>query len=153
MLLYLLRHGEADWPGWDKPDEQRPLTKHGKKEIKKLAKFLGDLDVDLDEILTSPLPRAAQTADVIAKHYRLDANREQSLSPGFGLHDLERILESRGDRALMIVGHEPDFTTVIFHLTSGQTKLSKGGLALIDLDPGLMKGRLLWLFPPRFAKA
>ena len=52
----------------------------------------------------------------------------------------------------MIVGHEPDFTEVISHLTDGQVKLSKGGLALVDLDPGRMKGRLLWLFPPKFAK-
>jgi len=152
MHLYFLRHGEADWPGWDKPDDERPLTKPGKKEIKKLAKFLTRLDVDLDEILTSPLPRAAQTADVVAKHYRLDARREQSLEPGFGLHDLERLLENRYGLSLMIVGHEPDFTEVISHLTDGQVKLSKGGLALIDLDPGRMKGRLLWLFPPKFAK-
>ena len=152
MHLYLLRHGEADWPDWDKPDDERPLTKRGKKEIRKLAKFLTGLDVDLDEILTSPLPRAAQTADVVAKRYRLDTHRDNALEPGFDYHDLEKILESRQDLSLMIVGHEPDFTDVISRLTNARLKLSKGGLALVDLDPARMKGRLLWLFPSRFAK-
>ena len=152
MHLYFLRHGEADWPEWEKPDDERPLTKRGKKEIKKLAKFLTGLDVDLDEVLTSPLPRAAQTADIVAKHYRLEAHRENGLKPGFGHRDLEKLLQDRADLSLMIVGHEPDFTNVITYLTNARMKLSKGGVVLVDVDSA-KKGRLLWLFPPRFAKA
>ena len=151
MYLYLLRHGEADWPEWDKPDDERPLTKRGKKEIKKLAKFLTGLDVDLDEILTSALPRAAETADIVAKQYRLEAQREDSLKPGFGHRELEILLQDRCDRSLMIVGHEPDFTNVITYLTNARMKLSKGGVVLLDVDSA-KKGRLLWLFPPKFAK-
>ena len=153
MNLYFLRHGEADWPDWDKPDDERPLTKRGKKEIKKLAKFLINLDVDLDEIVTSPLPRASQTADIIAKRYSLQSRIDDRLEPGFDASDLEKLLEARQDLSLMIVGHEPDFTEVISHLTDARLKLSKGGVALIDLDASRMKGRLLWLFPPKLAKA
>ena len=50
----------------------------------------------------------------------------------------------------MLVGHEPDFSLVISALTGGTVKLSKAGVALIDLD--LRKGKLLWLFPPKFAR-
>ena len=32
MDLYFLRHGEADWPDWEKSDDERPLTKRGKRE-------------------------------------------------------------------------------------------------------------------------
>ena len=54
--------------------------------------------------------------------------------------------------SLMVVGHEPDFTRTIFQLTGAQTKLSKAGVALVQLDPGSMKGELRWLVPPKFAK-
>jgi len=153
MHLYFLRHGEADWPGWDGPDDERPLTKKGKKEIKKLAKLFVRLDVDLDEIMTSPLPRAAQTAEVVARRYSLTAHEDDRLKPGFGPADLEKILKDRYDLALMIAGHEPDFTNVISSITGADLKLSKGGVALVDLDPSSMKGKLLWLFPPKLAKA
>ena len=61
MKLYLLRHGKADWPNWDKPDDDRPLTKEGKKEVAVVGKFLRRFEID-PVILTSPLPRASQTA-------------------------------------------------------------------------------------------
>jgi phosphohistidine phosphatase len=153
MHLYFLRHGEADWPDWDGPDDERPLTKKGKKEIKKLAKFLTRLDVDLDEIVTSPLPRAAQTAVIVAKRYSLTAHEDDGLKPGFNRGDLEKLLKGRQNLALMIAGHEPDFTNVISSITGAELKLSKGGVALVDLDPSSMKGKLLWLFPPKLAKA
>ncbi|HEY2568989.1 MAG TPA: phosphoglycerate mutase family protein, partial [Candidatus Udaeobacter sp.] len=62
MKLYFLRHGQADWPNWKKPDDERPLTKRGKREMRDVAKFLDRLKVRPDLIVTSPLPRAAQTA-------------------------------------------------------------------------------------------
>src|SRR3954462_4717081 len=153
MQIYFLRHGEADWPDWDGSDDDRPLTKRGKKEIRKLAKFLTRLDVDLDEIMASPLPRAAQTADIVAKRYRLTAHEDDRLKPGFDEDDLAKILKDRSDLALMITGHEPDFTEVISALTGAELKLSKGGIALVDLDASSMKGKSLWLFPPKLAKA
>jgi phosphohistidine phosphatase len=153
MYLYFLRHGEADWPDWDCPDDERPLTKKGKKEIRKLANFLIRLDVDLDEIVTSPLPRAAQTAKIIAKRYSLTVHEDDGLKPGFNRSDLEKLLEDRQDLALMIAGHEPDFTNVISAITGADLKLSKGGVALVDLEPSSLKGKLLWLFPPKLAKA
>ncbi len=120
MELYLLRHGEADWPDWNKSDDERPLTKRGKKEMQEVAKFLGRLKVRPDLIVTSPLPRASQTAEIAADY--LKAN------------------------------HEPDFTTVISGLTGASLKLSKAGVALLDVDPESEEGKLLWLFPPKFSR-
>jgi phosphohistidine phosphatase SixA len=51
----------------------------------------------------------------------------------------------------MVVGHEPDFTETISALTGGSLKLSKAGVALVELDRSWRTGRLLWLFPPRVA--
>jgi phosphohistidine phosphatase SixA len=52
----------------------------------------------------------------------------------------------------MFVGHEPDFTETISTLTGASLKLSKAGVAKIDIERSLEDGRLLWLFPPKLAK-
>ena len=62
MKLYFLRHGQADWPNWEGPDDDRPLTEAGREEVQAVAQLLVRLKAAPDLILTSPLPRAAQTA-------------------------------------------------------------------------------------------
>ena len=152
MELYFLRHGEAEWPEWKKPDDERPLTKYGKKEMHEVAAFLVRLKVRPTLILTSPLPRAAQTAEIAAEHLDVKCREERCLTPGFGPTELEQIINKHPAESLMIVGHEPDFTETISALTGASLKLSKAGVALVDFDPSSQKGRLLWLFPPKIAK-
>src|SRR6476659_287205 len=148
MQLYFLRHGEADWPGWTKPDDERPLTDFGKKEVRQVAKFLNRLKVKPDLIVTSPLPRALQTAEVAAEQLKTKLRQDEALEPGFGISELCTVLKRHRSKILMLVGHEPDFSSVISALTGGFVKMSKAGVALIDLDPETEKARLLWLLPP-----
>ena len=150
MRLYFLRHGAADWPDWKKSDDERPLTKAGRKELHQVGKFLSGLDAKPDLILTSPLPRAAETADIAAEYLKARVREEKLLSPGFRSEDLKRILRKYPEQVLMLVGHEPDFSKVIGALSGGDVKISKAGVALVDLHE--RKGKLLWLFPPRLAK-
>src|SRR5438105_4811741 len=110
MKLYFLRHGEADWPDWRKPDDERPLTSAGEKEMHEVAKFLTRLKVQVDLIITSPLPRASQTADIAAEHLKIRCQEEKMLAPGFRVGDLTRLLRKHPQQVLMLVGHEPDFT-------------------------------------------
>jgi phosphohistidine phosphatase len=152
MLIYFLRHGEADWPDWKKPDDERPLTKAGKKEMREVGKFLARVKARPDLILTSPLPRAAQTAEIAAEHLKTKCREEKLLAPGFGKRELESLLKESPNENLMLVGHEPDFSGAISALTGASVKLSKAGVALVDVDPSSGKGKLLWLFPPKFAK-
>ena len=152
MQLYFLRHGEADWPGWTKPDDERPLTDFGKKEVRQVAKFLNGLKVKPDVIVSSPLPRALQTAEVAAEQLKTKLRQDEALEPGFGISELSTVLKRHPSKVLMLVGHEPDFSSVISALTGGFVKMSKAGVALIDIDPETEKGRLLWLFPPKFAR-
>ena len=152
MQLYFLRHGEADWPGWTEPDDERPLTDFGKKEVRQVAKFLDRLNVNPDLIVSSPLPRALQTAEVAAEQLKTKLRQDEALEPGFGISELSTLLKRHHSKALMLVGHEPDFSSVISALTGGFIKMSKAGVALIDMDPETEKGRLLWLFPPKFAR-
>jgi phosphohistidine phosphatase len=152
MYLYFLRHGEADWPDWKKSDDERPLTEFGRKEILDVAKFLDRLKVRPDLVVTSPLPRASQTAKIAAEHLKAKLRTDELISPGFGVNELRTVLMRHRAKSLMLVGHEPDFTEVISRLTGASLKLSKGGVALLDVDLEPEKGKLLWLFPPKFAR-
>jgi phosphohistidine phosphatase len=152
MQLYFLRHGEADWPGWSKPDDERPLTDFGKREVRQVTKFLNRLKVKPDLVVSSPLPRALQTAEVAAQQLRTKLRQDEALEPGFGISELRTVLKRHGSKVLMLVGHEPDFTSVISAVTGASLKLSKAGVVLVDIDPETEKGKLLWLFPPKFAR-
>src|SRR5438046_2369679 len=90
MELYFLRHGEADWPDWKKSDDERPLTDFGKKEVRDVAKFLARLKVRPDLIVTSPLPRAAQTAEIAADYLKPKLRKDELLAPGFGMSEFRR---------------------------------------------------------------
>ncbi|HLW34785.1 MAG TPA: phosphohistidine phosphatase SixA [Chthoniobacterales bacterium] len=149
MELYFLRHGEADWPDWKKPDDERPLNKHGKKEMREVAAFLKRVKAKPDLIVTSPLPRASQTAEIAAERLKIKCREDKLLAPGFDRSDLERLLKKYPEESLMIVGHEPDFSEVISELTGGSLKLPKAGIALVDLNRSWRGGRLLWLIPPK----
>ena len=151
MKLFLLRHGKADWPNWDKSDDERPLTQEGKDQVAAVAKLLARLEV-APAIVTSPLPRASQTAEIAGKYLGQKVRADALLRPGFDARKLRKLLKDFSGNSLMVVGHEPDFTRTIFQLTGGETKLSKAGVALVELDTPTMKGELRWLVPPKFAK-
>lgn len=151
MDLYFLRHGEADWPNWKRDDDERPLTKRGKKEMHAVARFLKRVKAGPDLIVTSPLPRASQTAEIAADHLRVKCREDRLLAPGFGRGELERLMKKYPEEALMIVGHEPDFSEVISELTGASLKLSKAGVGLVELNRSWRDARLLWLFPPKIA--
>src|SRR5919109_352459 len=107
MQLYFLRHGEADWPEWTKPDDERPLTQVGKKEVRQVAKLLDRLKVQPDLIVTSPLPRASQTAKIAAEQLKAKLREDEGLEPGFGMSELRTVLKRHSSKILMLVGHEP----------------------------------------------
>lgn len=151
MKLYFLRHGLADWPEWDKPDDERPLTKKGRKEMRRIAKFLRELKIKPARILSSPLPRAWQTAEIAAEYLKRDLERERGLGKDFNVKKLKAILKRHDGEDVMLVGHEPDFSDVIRALTGGQVKLAKGGLAVIEQSGG-HKGRLTLLLTPAVAR-
>src|SRR3989442_2762434 len=142
MDLYFLRHGEADWPDWEKSDDARPLTKRGKKEMHEVAAFLRWVKARPDLVVTSPLPRASQTARIAAEHLKVKCREDKLLAPGFGRQELERLLKKYPAESLMIVGHEPDFSHTISQLTGGSLQLSKTRVALVGIHRSSRKGPL-----------
>jgi phosphohistidine phosphatase len=152
MQIYFLRHGEADWPDWKKSDDERPLTEKGKKEMHEVGAFLANLSVKPNVVVTSPLPRASETAEIAARYIDAECVEEELLEPGFGRSELKKLLKERGCDRVMLVGHEPDFSRTVCKLTGARIKLAKAGIALVEVDPDLVCGKLLWLFPPKIAK-
>jgi phosphohistidine phosphatase len=149
MRLYLLRHANADWPDWPGDDSRRPLTAKGRSQARRVAKFLRRAGVRLDLVATSPYPRAAQTAEIVAEKFALPVIMERALEPGFGVAALARILKRHSVSELMLVGHEPDLSGMIRSLTGGNVRMSKAAVACLEPEGSSGEWRLLWLLSPK----
>jgi phosphohistidine phosphatase len=153
ISVYLLRHGDAesrrDWKG---ADAERPLTERGRETTAREAVRIRELDLKLDAIVTSPLRRARETAEIVAKAIGADKLlvEDERLAPGFDARQLAKVVRAHGAAGgLMIVGHEPDFSSTIGELTGGRVVCKKGGLARVDVaDQSLAGAELVWLAPP-----
>jgi len=151
--LTLLRHAHAGDPAeWNGPDEKRPLSRRGRKQALRLARFLKAVGFRPDALITSPKVRAVQTADALADELDLHATVDPRLSEGVTLDVLEAILASADNPGRpVLVGHDPDFSEIASALTGRPgLMLAKGAIARFDarrpLVPG--SGELRWLVPP-----
>ncbi len=153
--LYFLRHGIAIEPDeWSGSDFDRPLTVEGRARMASEAKSIAKLGLDLDCIITSPLLRAKQTAEIVAGESGISDRvvEDARLGPHFKLELLASILNERVKAsAIMLVAHEPTLARTIGSLVGGaRIDVKKGALALVKLsDPLSLKGQLVWLVPPR----
>jgi phosphohistidine phosphatase len=150
MELYFLRHGQSvPRAEWSEDDESRPLTESGVSAMAHAAWTLARLGVTPDVLITSPLERAQGTAEIVAPVLGLEGrlSTERCLGRGFGMKQLRRLLR-RHSRAgsIMLVGHNPEFTTIIHKLTGGHVALSKGGIARVHLSARKSRSaELVWL--------
>lgn len=157
LELYLLRHAHAgDRDSWSGPDEDRPLTDKGRRQAKRLARFLRALHFQPEIIISSPKVRAAQTAEIVAAALKLDVALNARLAGDFGLAALERLLtEVDGQTHIVLVGHDPDFSSLLAVLCgASRIPLRKGALARIDLEAPVTPGGglLRWLVTPDLLK-
>ena len=154
--LYLIRHAIAAERGSEWPDDsKRPLTERGMNRFKDAVKGLRRLDVAVDEIFTSPLVRARQTAEILAAG--LDGKPPikvlDALAPGHTpasvMTQLARVAKRR---RIALVGHEPDLGELSAHLIGAGRALpfKKGGVCRIDLGSLTSKraASLIWFLPP-----
>jgi phosphohistidine phosphatase len=151
--LYFLRHTKAvSRNDWDRDDSERPLTEQGREEAARIAGFIARLGLAIDAIVSSPYNRACETADIMAQHLNSEDKlvSDERVAPGFDLEELGDVLEDYPDaRALMFVGHEPDFSNVVAQLVGGRVVFKKGGIAYVECaDASLKKATLVWLVQP-----
>jgi phosphohistidine phosphatase len=136
-MLWLLRHGDAVDGS---PDAERPLSDKGRLQSRAAGAALKALGVEIDACLTSPKVRAADTARIACEQL---GDVEPQLEPKLagGPFDAEALAAGLGDDVLL-VGHDPDFSSAVHSLTGAQVRLKKGGLAGVD------RGELMVLLRP-----
>jgi phosphohistidine phosphatase len=159
VQLMIIRHATAvprGTPGI--ADDERPLTKGGEKQWKRAARGLARVARRPDVLLTSPLPRAARTAEIAAKAWRkLTATQTPALQDGSFEAIAAAIGEYPTDSTVAIVGHEPDLSAFLARLlgtpNAGRLTFRKGGAALVDV-PGEIAdgGALTWYLSPRILR-
>ncbi len=148
MQLHFLRHGEAEAAGAGQTDAERRLTPHGEAQTRRVLEALARAGIRPERIISSPLVRARQTADLAREILAVPAEVEATLPPETRVGDVQRLAEEGGER-LLFVGHAPHLAVVVAHLTGGAVELSTSGLARVDtkgVAPG--QGRLVWLLSP-----
>jgi phosphohistidine phosphatase len=154
--LHLLRHADAGDPiAWDRPDSDRPLSGKGEKQADRLGRFLADVAVKPDAIITSPKVRAAQTAGIVAQRLALPVSVDERLAGALDAGSVDAILHDAGDpRRPILVGHDPDFSELVENLTGSSLTMKKGAFVRIDIERPLQPGRgtLRWLIPPDLLK-
>lgn len=149
MRLYLMRHGVAEDAGFGQADRDRALTEHGRDRLAGQAAALRRLAWPVDRVVTSPVLRARQTAEVIAPVFGLEPKLDERLGLGASPEAyLAAAVEAHGEHVLL-VGHQPDLETAIYFLTGAVSKVRKGTIAVIDLGRSRMGGgRLRGLYDP-----
>jgi phosphohistidine phosphatase len=153
LQLYLLRHADAGDPmAWPGDDAERPLSAKGKRQARRLGSLLADIGWRPDLILTSPKVRASQTARIVGQAVDVKPGDESRLANPFELGDISAMLAAHPDaRRVVLVGHDPDFSSIASTLTGAAIELRKGAIARIDLPdakPTAGEGALRWLIPP-----
>ena len=158
MKVFLIRHGRAEdrshqWGEWE-----RPLTGRGRQEMERAAVRLRELGVRFDRLLTSPLVRARETAEIL-----LAAGLAQKLEcagflePGGRFPELETFLAAcLPDEMVALVGHLPDLPafaeTLVWGRATGGLAVKKGAILGVSVPPGQSlagQGTLFWLTSPR----
>jgi phosphohistidine phosphatase len=159
--LYFVRHGLAEERGDAWPDDtKRPLTEEGMARLRKAVRGLSRIGVAIDVVLTSPLVRARQTAEIVAGGLdpRPSIVNVDSLAPTGSyaavLADLEK--HSRKSR-LALVGHEPMMGELAARLVGSRhpIEFKKGGVCRIDVEnlPPAGPADLRWMLTPKILRA
>jgi phosphohistidine phosphatase len=145
--LWLLRHGEAE-PHDAAPDADRQLTDRGREQSRVAGRALAALKIEVHLAFTSPKVRARQTAELACEALRIEPIDHAALASGFdGAAALELLSAAGPEQRVLVVGHEPDFSQVVYDLTGGRIDMKKGGIAAVRLDG--TRGVLIVLLRPR----
>ena len=160
LEVYLIRHGLAAERGKEWPDDsKRPLTPEGLVSLRKEARALNKLEVTFDQIVSSPLVRTRQTADVFSEELKghPEIVLSDALAPaGTPAAIIQEIGKHVRKARLALVGHEPNLGELAGELIGarGALEFKKGGICRVDFDvlPPKGTGRLRWFVTPKMLR-
>lgn len=160
MILYFLRHASAGKSRLNPTlDAKRPLDKEGIEQCRYVGRWLTSMDTHVDQILSSPLKRATQTAALVGNEiaYELRIELTPALQPGADYESFRELLQKvSGLEAVMVVGHNPNMSKFLSLLITGglsdwAIEMKKGSVACVELGP--KRSTLNWLITPRLIKS
>ena len=160
MELYVIRHAISEPLGKrnEFSDEKRSLTDEGRDRMREITKGLRKLGVQFDLLLTSPLIRAIQTAEIIAAAFDVGAKEIQqtaNLAPGASAVALFAEIKSHtGVESVALVGHQPDLGLLVSGIIGSAApsiQLKKGGVCCVNVTETVpaLRGDLVWLLTPK----
>lgn len=157
--LYIVRHGKAEERSPNRGDTDRRLTGEGAGEMRKIASALVALKLHPDSIVSSPLRRARETADIIADGLGLKSvTIWDQLKPEADPDSTFDMIRSSGTSlSIMLVGHEPHLSSLVALVASGgdlRMLLKKGGFVHLEVQSTIRKpyGMLRSIMTPRQMK-
>jgi 8-oxo-dGTP diphosphatase len=142
MTIYLVRHAKAgSRSGWDGPDEQRPLSKNGRRQTSALTDALADSDVT--RIITSPYVRCSQTVEPLAERLGIPLELSDALAEGAGLTDALELVEKYADEETVLCSHGDVIGDLLHHyeqrgVALDGDKLEKGSTWILDFADGVI---------------
>jgi phosphohistidine phosphatase len=160
MQLLIIRHAIAEdkeaFATTGRPDDERPLTKRGRKVMARVAKGLRRQVKSIDVLAASPLVRAAQTAAIVAREYNeISVDTVPALTPESAPAAFATWLRTQREAGVVAaVGHEPHVGMLVTWLMSGlrdsHVTIEKGGACLLEIDgqPGARSATLCWELTP-----
>jgi phosphohistidine phosphatase len=146
VAIILVRHAEAEDRALGTPDPERLLVEAGRRAARATGRALAALRVETQCVVTSPYPRAHETAEIIARELRAPLADDDALL-GVESGDLAGLTERHGDD-LVLVGHEPDLSVLLQAVTGARISFPKAGAAAIEPISG-ESGELRWFLRPR----
>lgn len=162
MELFVIRHAIAEPLGKENEfsDEMRRLTFEGLNRMREVVKGLVKLGIEFDLILTSPLKRAIETAEIVGSAAGLtkrEIKQSGNLAPGASAEELSAEIKGlAGVESIALIGHQPDlggFISRIIHsdATSLSIQLKKGSVCCLNVTETVprLRGDLVWLMTPR----
>lgn len=162
MRILIVRHSIAEdrdvFASTGQADELRPLTQKGQEKARKAAVGIKKVVPILNRIISSPLVRAQQTAEILAQQYHLEnIDSLEALSPAEDYKTVLSYLKTSSYHleTIALVGHEPDLGYLVTWLLTGQQgdwmPLKKNAACLLELNTHFEaeEGQLLWYLPPK----
>jgi phosphohistidine phosphatase len=151
--VYFIRHGKAEDFGPSGADEDRRLTPDGKREVAAVAKHLRRLDEKISIVLSSPLRRAVETAEIFAEALGVKAEIVPELDPPVSAQKILNFVKRREEHRIVLVGHEPGFGQTIARWLEAHAQalpMKKAAIARLDVPEEGEGGPigLAWMAPP-----
>jgi 8-oxo-dGTP diphosphatase len=137
--LYVVRHAKAGVrEAWSSPDEERPLTRRGRKQARRLVGWFRDLEIE--RVLSSPFVRCLQTVEPLAEARGLPVEVATELREGASVDELLRALATFGDRPTVVCGHGREMRSMIDRIEAGGATIegargiAKGSVWVLDRE-------------------